>query len=261
MDLVHELTGLGFTEYEARIYLALLEENPATGYRLSKRSGVPRSMAYETLSRLDARGVVMQSHEGKTTRYRPLPPDVLLARERARHTQRLETLSQGLGRLYQAAEGDQLWSITGREAMLAYAGRQLESARSELMFVLNDDMLSELADAIEDACARGVRVRALLTGERMLNCGEAAHHPPLESELQELSNSLVVVVDGREVLIAGGEPQYTGTITNNRDLVLIARQFIWMELFAQHVYTSLGEEALQELLIDRPSAESAARRN
>ena len=261
MDLVHELTGLGFTEYEARIYLALLQESPATGYQLSKRSGVPRSMAYETLGRLDARGVVMQSNDGSTTRYRPLPPDTLLARDRAAHMQRMETLSRGLGQLYHATEGDRLWTIGGRDAVLAYARGQLESAHQELMLVLNDEALSLLAAAIRNACERGVRVRSLLTGEGTLECGEAAHHPPFESELQELNDSLVVVVDGREVLIAGGEPQFTATITNNRDLVLIARQFVWMELFAQRVYSSLGEEALKELLSDRQTTEPLTRSN
>jgi len=261
MDLVHELTGLGFTEYEARIYVALVQESPATGYQLSKRSGVPRSMAYETLGRLEARGVVLQSNDGSATRYRPLPPDALLARERATHAQRIETLAHGLGRLYHADGSDSLWTITGREAVLAYAGGQLESAQAELMLVLNDDALLELGPAIEQTCSRGVRVRALLTGEGTLTCGEAAQHPPLESELQELNNSLVVVLDGREVLIAGGGPQFSATVTNNRDLVLIARQFIWMELFAQRVYASLGEDALRALVADSPAGPAGVRNN
>jgi sugar-specific transcriptional regulator TrmB len=41
-----------FSEYEAKVYLTLLHENSATGYHLSKKWGVPRSMAYEALGRL-----------------------------------------------------------------------------------------------------------------------------------------------------------------------------------------------------------------
>ena len=55
MDLHEELAAIGFTEYEAKVYLALLEENPSTGYQLSKLSGVPRSMVYDALRRLHAR--------------------------------------------------------------------------------------------------------------------------------------------------------------------------------------------------------------
>jgi Cd2+/Zn2+-exporting ATPase len=42
--MLAELTAIGFTEYEARVYLTLLRENPATGYQLGKTSGIPRSM-------------------------------------------------------------------------------------------------------------------------------------------------------------------------------------------------------------------------
>ena len=78
IDLLTRLVAAGFTEYEAKAYLALLREYPATGYQISKQSGVPRSMVYEALGRLHARGVVLETSDGRVTLYRPLPPDVLL---------------------------------------------------------------------------------------------------------------------------------------------------------------------------------------
>ncbi|MEP7288080.1 MAG: helix-turn-helix domain-containing protein [Chloroflexota bacterium] len=40
------LIAVGFTEYEAKIYLELLRNNPATGYQLAKQAGIPRSMVW-----------------------------------------------------------------------------------------------------------------------------------------------------------------------------------------------------------------------
>ena len=80
MEFLTGLIRMGFTEYEAKVYLALLHDNPATGYQRSKKSGVPRSMVYEALGRLSVRGAVMETVEGRATLYRPLPPDVLLDR-------------------------------------------------------------------------------------------------------------------------------------------------------------------------------------
>ena len=37
------------------------------------------------------------------------------------------------------------------------------------------------------------------------------------------------------------------TITNNRNLVLIARQFVWMELFTQRIYAQIGPDLLPRL--------------
>ena len=94
---------------------------------------------------------------------------------------------------------------------------------------------------------REVSVCALLTGEAELDCGRTARHSPLESELQELTDTLMVVVDGREVLIARSDTETRATITRNPNLVLIARQFVWMELFAQRIYGRLGPELLTQL--------------
>jgi Cd2+/Zn2+-exporting ATPase len=260
MGLTESLTQIGFTEYEARIYLALLQGNPATGYQLSKRSGVPRSMAYEALGRLDTRGAVLQTRDGKSTRYRPLPPEMLLARERAAHNRRIDELVQGLEDLYLSSEGDQLWSLTGREAVMAYATQQIQSAERELMLVLDDLALQSLGDHIGEAHDRGIRIHALLTGEGKLEVGESAHHPPLESELQELTEGLVVVKDAAEALISGADPNLTATITSNRNVVLIARQFVWMELFAQRVAAVLGSDVVERLIQDEPPRPKAAGR-
>ena len=35
MDLLGNLTAIGFTEYEAKVYMALLRDNPANGYQVS----------------------------------------------------------------------------------------------------------------------------------------------------------------------------------------------------------------------------------
>ena len=80
MDALEDLMAIGFTEYEARVYVALLRENPATGYQLSKQSGVPRSMVYEALGRLHTRSAVLKTGDRRATLFRPVPPSVLLDR-------------------------------------------------------------------------------------------------------------------------------------------------------------------------------------
>jgi len=247
MDLLSDLTAIGFTEYEAKVYMALLRDNPATGYQLGKKAGVPRSMVYEALGRLERRGAVLKSTENKATLYRPLPPDALLDRYQQEHRRLIQSLRDGLGRLYMAQDEDGLWTTTGREAVLAYAGQMIQKAQSEIMLVLSDPDLQALREDVVRASEKDVAVSALLTGEGELGCGQVARHPPLESELQELTGNLVVVVDGGEALIASTDLEMTATITRNRNLVLIARQFVWMELFAQRVYTRLGPDLLARL--------------
>ena len=248
MDLKTKLTQIGFTEYEAKVYLALLHENPATGYQLSKKSGVPRSMVYETLGRLSARGAALESVEGRVTFYTPLPPDLLMDHYEDEQRRMTENLREGLQKLYEATDEDKVWSITGQQPTLAYASRMIAEAQQEVHLVLADDDLEVLYADIVDAHNQGVSISTLLTGEADLDCGRVAHHPPLESELQELTNTLVVVSDNHQALIASkSEIGTKTTITGNHNLVLMARQFVWMELFAQRVLEKMDREFLDQL--------------
>jgi Cd2+/Zn2+-exporting ATPase len=247
MDLPAGLMAIGFTEYEARVYLALLRENPTTGYGLSKKSGVPRSMVYEALGRLDARGAVLKSEERRATLYRPVPPDALLDRYLSEHRQLVGELRSNLLTQFNTQDEELFWSITGRSAILAYALQMIDGAASEALLVLSDQDLTELRASLELAHQRGITISILLTGESDISFGQVAHHPPLESELQELEDMLVVVVDKRTVLIASTDIEMTATVSSNPNLMLLARQFVWMELFAQRVYARLGPELLARL--------------
>jgi Cd2+/Zn2+-exporting ATPase len=247
MNISTDLAAIGFSEYEAKVYLALLEENPATGYQISKSSGVPRSMVYEALGRLSSKGAVLQTEERRATLYRPVPPDALLDRYLNEHRDRIRRLRTGLADLFTARDEDLVWSIKGAEAVYAYAAQLLDAAAREALLVLSDAALQALRVPVVAAFDRGVTLGTLLTGEGELDVGQVARHPPLESELQELTGMLVVVVDGSQVLIASGDGQTRATVSRGHNLVLIARQFVWMELFAQRVYARIGPDLLARL--------------
>ncbi len=248
MGLMDDLTAIGFTEYEAKVYLALLRESPTTGYQLSKKAGVPRSMVYEALGRLDARGAVLKTGDARVTLYRPLPPDVLLDRFEEEQRTLAQHLRAGLRWLHDtSSDEERFWSIQGRHSVLSYAAQMIHEAGSEVLLVLDDPDVEALREEIAAASRRGLELGTLLTGEGSLDHGRVARHPRPESELQELTGTLVVVADSREALIASTRPDMTATITRNRNLVLIARQFVWMELFAQRVYTRLGQRMLSRL--------------
>ena len=259
MDLVSNLIAAGFTEYEAKVYLALLNEYPTTGYQLSKKAGIPRSMVYEALGRLHTRGAVLKSEEQRATLFRPLPPDTLLDRFEQEHCILIQDLRSNLRKLHNAQDEDRLWSISGSGSVISYAANMMHNAQNEIMVVISDPELEALRKEILTCCKRGVQTNVLLTGEGPLSTGSEdlstadrevlniARHPPVESQLQELNHMLLVIMDNHECLIAKLDPDaesMTATITNNRQLVFIARQFVWMELFTQRIYAQIGPEFL-----------------
>ena len=138
MDLLSNLLAIGFTEYEAKVYLALLRLNPATGYQISKEAGVPRSMVYEALGRLTTRGAVLRTDEHRATLYRPLPPEMLIDRHEQEHKQLIKNLRAGLHELNARPAEEHFWSIKGRNSVLSYALQMIQAAREELLLALSD---------------------------------------------------------------------------------------------------------------------------
>ena len=75
-EILPGLRQLGFTDYEARIYVQLLKTSPATAYEISKAAGVPRANAYAALEALAQRGAVLPVNE-EPLRYVAAPPKTL----------------------------------------------------------------------------------------------------------------------------------------------------------------------------------------
>ena len=49
-DVISEMQGLGYSEYEARAYVTLLERGPLTGYQLARATSIPRPNIYPVLA-------------------------------------------------------------------------------------------------------------------------------------------------------------------------------------------------------------------
>ena len=76
VDIIIQLSQFGFSKNESKAYLSLLAQNPATGYEISQRSGVPRSAIYDILKKMEHNGVVSKIGN-KPVQYIPISADQL----------------------------------------------------------------------------------------------------------------------------------------------------------------------------------------
>jgi Cd2+/Zn2+-exporting ATPase len=251
MDLSTQLSSIGFSENEAKVYLELLSDYPTTGYKLAKNAGIPRSMVYETLGRLSNRGAILETREDRTTLYRPIPPNILLDLHEEAQRHLITALRTGLAERFAPHEEDHLWTMNGDRPVLVYAIQMVRKAQSKILAVLSDVSLEVLRKELRDAHLRGVAVNAVLTGSNDLGFGTEVKHPQFESELQQLSRTTMLVVDGKEVMIANAPGsaalETSATITRNRQLLMVSSQFIWMEMFAQRLQHLIGGDLLSRL--------------
>jgi sugar-specific transcriptional regulator TrmB len=183
-------------DYEWRAYRALLGTDGLTAYELGKRSGIPLSRCYEVARSLAAKGFALVQ-PGETPRYRAVEPDEVVARER----RALDELGDELRAL--RAERDRrsaelVWTLQGREPILARAAAMIEGAERHLAARAPQALFEALGAELVEARRRGVAV---------------------ESRVAE---ALLLVVDGREALI--GDTALATHLTQPAAVALLAEQ-------------------------------------
>jgi predicted transcriptional regulator len=75
----HLLQKIGFSQNEAKVYLAALASGLDSAQNIAKRADLQRTTTYSVLDYLVERGVVGKSKEKNKTRYKAESPDKLLA--------------------------------------------------------------------------------------------------------------------------------------------------------------------------------------
>ncbi len=203
--VVGAMKQLGFTATDAKAYVALLKNHPATGYELAARSGVPRSAVYGVLKRLEGLGLVNAVQE-KPAKYQPLPPPRLLELVESRFGRTLEDLKESLSRLDDRPSEMVTWSIQGYNSVLEQARSLIEGSRKSLYASLWRREVERLAQPLKSAVGRGVEV--VLFSFTPLPGGTGRHftYAITERELERYwSHKIIMVSDHARALVGGAE--------------------------------------------------------
>ena len=95
--LISSLREFGLTEYEARIYLALLSKGPMKVSELAAKAGVPRTKGYEAIKGLKEKGLVETF--GKPLMCRPLNFETAMGKVIETEEKRLKSLKQAFAKV------------------------------------------------------------------------------------------------------------------------------------------------------------------
>jgi len=77
-QITESLIDIGFSEREARVYIALLSKHYSTAADLQKISGVPQSKIYETIGGLVRQGLCIERKVGRKRTFEIVDPEVTL---------------------------------------------------------------------------------------------------------------------------------------------------------------------------------------
>lgn len=253
INIIDSLKSLGFTEYEARIYLETLLAAgvPKTAYEISKMSGVPRSNTYSALEALTKKGGVLPVTESPTCYVAANPHDMLdsLAAQTAMTCDRV---ASSLERLAPRVENQYVWILRGQESIDAEVERLLLSARQSIWIKASDIVLRRYADALKKAAKKKkMRIMVVLFGknksefEFSKNC-EIYIHENDGTRMGKADNLFTIVVDFNEMVAVNAGEEYVGARTRSQTIVTMAASLIRHDFYMSEIFQKFGNQITDE---------------
>ena len=237
-DLVRSVQELGLSEYEAKVYLALLDESPASGYKVAQNSGVPRSKVYEVLNGLARRGIVLVNHSDPV-QYAPLPSTELVARRRHEMEQSVDVAEQSLERyVSNAISRGVIWDIAGREEIFERAREIAGRAERTILVEIWHEDASELREALSEASVRNVDIGVVAYGEPEYPFARVYYHDLVDEVTRGLGARWIVLsADMREVVtgIVSLEKESRAAWTTHPGLVVPTTELIKHDIYVQEM--------------------------
>ncbi len=230
--IAEKIKKLGFTTYEAKAYLALLQNSPVTRYELSKNSGVPRSAIYDIIRKLERIGAVNALYT-KPERYVPLPPDQLFELLGRQFKERIEEAKESLKKFHTEIEPGHLWNIVGYRNLLHKAREMIGRAKNSIYVSLWERECKKLEEDLEEAIRRGVRVIAFsFTPLKIKKATVYSYNIPDKELARIWDRKIILVIDQHELLMGEADDKHLKKTawTDNKAIVDIATNHLILDI-------------------------------
>lgn len=250
-DVYTELQKLGFSQYECKAYVGLLKNSPVTGYEVSKRTGVPRSMIYEVLGKLLDKGAIYVV-PSDPVKYSPIPAKDLIHRLRKSFAETFEILEQQLPSIESERETDVIWHIRSHEHVIEEMLNVIRSAKNELWLSVWEKQVPQIKNAIDQRLKDGIHIFSILFGAPDIQLGTTFHHNYMPPDVvkERMGGQLTVAArDGEEVLIANFTEKSFAWAVKTKDpaLVLVATEYIRHDIMIEEITAEFGSDKLDAL--------------
>ncbi len=248
-ELLNKLLKLGFTSYEARTYLGLLRNNPATGYEISQQVNVPRSVIYTILRKLESMGVVISIHE-KPRRYIPLSPKQLLSLLESDFSKRITSVKDDLIGFNNKPESEGFWNIRGYESLMELCSSLIKETNETIYISAWKREIEQLKKPLLAAKKRGVEIVAFSFTEIDQELGEVFAYGVDEEKLEKFwDRKIIMVTDSTDLVMgsANNDEEQQAIWTQNRAVLTIALNYIILDitLYGQRKKVDVSETVMK----------------
>ena len=236
-----ELQELGFTDYEAKIYISLLHNSPVTAYEISKNNALPRPNVYSALDSLEKKQAV-QRVSLDPVRFVPVSPSTLFIRISKAVQDRCAALEIALEKLQPEEKIHYVWNIDGPDEARLKISQLILAAQSHIWIKAHFEELLPHLDELKLASKRGVSLLFILFGDSSQikefhfskNCSVFAHEG--DGTVVGLGRHLITLsIDFKEALIVNMK-EHTGAFTQSEPIVNLADSLIRHEIYLAEIF-------------------------
>ena len=252
LDIISALQALGFTEYEAKVYCALVRHPGSTGYEIGGRSQVPRARVYEVLEGLQTKGFVYPQMTGTKQLYYPKPHPTMLDEMKEQLTRVSDEARALLDSMASQAPSPEFLVFTGEEHVLSRFQQLLRQTKVKLLVSGWPEDLITLAPWLKSAQDRGVHIYVVCFGEASLPVTNVFHHSvsPLQYvQVAVFGRWLQMVSDLKECFIGQmlGPLKSLGLWTQSPALAFTAAQWIYHDITVLALEKAVGPDAADKI--------------
>lgn len=251
-DIIGCFEKLGLSSNEAKVYLALLENHPITGYQLSKNSGILRPVVYEMLNRLVEKGGARIIKSNPDT-YIPVEIDEFLKNIESEFTESKKSISNTLKNFLVSDNTDFFWNIVGKKNIVNYMIKMIDNSQHYIYInIQNQDNLDLITRILEEKLLQGIDIN-IFSYYQLETRGITLYSFKLNQSIQinEISKDLIYLsIDNTEAIVVNlkDEKNAKAVYSKNESLVSIIHRSILNNIYYYRIWTYLGTDKLKALI-------------
>jgi sugar-specific transcriptional regulator TrmB len=253
-DIIESFEKLGLSSNEAKVYLALLENHPITGYQLSKTSGILRPVVYEMLNRLLEKGGARIIKSNPDT-YIPVEIEEFLKNIEIDFSDAKSNITKTLRDFFIQDNTDFFWNIIGKKNIINSALKMIENAQKDIYLSVQDqDNIDFFIPALEKKFEKGAHID-IFSYYHLETKGVTLYSFRLDKSvrMEEIPKEhLALCVDGSESLLMNlsDEKNAKAVYSKNESMVMLVRKSIIQSIYQYRLWTYLGTDKLKALIYD-----------
>ncbi|MFT4625377.1 MAG: hypothetical protein ACI8PZ_004045 [Myxococcota bacterium] len=269
--LAAQLMEVGLTRNEALAYLTLLADDTKqglTGYEVAARSGIPRSVVYTTLGKLENNGAAFAWGD-KPARFVGTDPESFIESRRLETRTRLDALAESLAKLPKRVRPEPVWILSSYDEVLDRIDQLVRGAERSVYLSLWPREIERLAPAFAAVADRELH--------GVLHCPTRLASPPAgfacwadatpsKDTKHGWSHKAIAVVDRSTALIGGTEldADNQAVSSSNPSIVDVATNHLILDITLMSAMTGRSCDAdvapmMRPHLRPEPKAQSGSR--